>query len=299
MNSADAAFALLLGAVAAFNPCGFALLPAYVTVIVTGSADAATGRVASLRRALGFGAAMTVGFVAVFAGFGLLFGGVNAALQASVLPYLPYITTVLGAALIVLGIIMVKHGELRGPGLTFTGKAPRRTFASQILYGVTFALASLSCTIGPFFAVVTMSLGAANPVGAVLPFLIYAVGMGTAVLAVSLIAALAGTAAATALRKHTPRIIRVGGVLMILAGIYVMLFGLAEVLPQYGIDALNPVLLTTARWQGQVVTAIQGWGTGVLIAAVVVVALATVAVLVAARRRKDPAKEPTPRITPM
>lgn len=298
MNSADAAFALLLGAVAAFNPCGFALLPAYVTVIVTGSADAATGRGASLRRALGFGTAMTVGFVAIFAGFGLLFGGVNAALQASVLPYLPYLTTVLGAALIVLGILMVRHGELRGPGLTFAGKAPRRTFASQVLYGVTFALASLSCTIGPFFAVVTMSLGADNPVAAVLPFLIYAVGMGTAVLAVSLIAALAGTAAASALRKHTPRIIRAGGVLMVLAGIYVMLFGLAEVLPQYGIDVLEPVLLTTARWQGSIVTAIQGWGTGVLIAAVIVVAAATVAVLLATRR-KDPAKEPTPRITPM
>lgn len=298
MTGADAAFALLLGAVAAFNPCGFALLPAYVTVIVTGSADAGTGRASSLRRALGFGTAMTVGFVTIFAGFGLLFGGVNAALQASVLPYLPYLTTVLGVALVILGIVMVRHGELRGPGLSFAGRAPKRTFASQILYGVTFALASMSCTIGPFFAVVTMSLGAANPVGAVLPFLIYALGMGTAVLAVSLIAALAGASAAGALRRHTRMIVRIGGGVMILAGVYVALFGLAEVLPQFGVHALDPVLLTTARWQGSVVTAIQGWGTTALVVAGCVVAVASTAVLIASRR-KDPAKEPTPRITPL
>lgn len=298
MTGADAAFALLLGAVAAFNPCGFALLPAYVAVIVTGSADAGISRATSLRRALGFGTAMTLGFVAIFAGFGLLFGAVNAALQGSVLPYLPYLTAVLGVALVVLGIVMVRHGELRGPGLSFAGKAPQRTFASQILYGVTFGLASMSCTIGPFLAVVTMSLAAGSPVGAVMPFFVYALGMGTAVVAVSLIAAVAGASAAGALRRHSRRIVRVGGVVMILAGLYVALFGLAEVLPQYGVHVLDPVLLTTARWQGSVVTAIQSWGTTVLIVAACVVAVASIAVLIASRR-KDPAKEPTPRITPL
>jgi cytochrome c biogenesis protein CcdA len=286
MNAADAGFALLLGAVAAFNPCGFALLPAYITVIVTGTAASDVPASGAMRRAVGFGVAMTVGFVAVFAAFGLLFGGLNAALQGSILPYTPYFTTVLGIALVVLGAIMLRHGELRGPALGVRGRAPGRDFWSQTLYGATFAIASLSCTIGPFLAVVTMSLSASNPAGAVAPFVIYAVGMGTAVLAVSLIAVFAGASAAGALRRHTPLIVRIGGGLMVVAGLYVALFGLAEVLSGLGVRTLDPVLLTTARWQGAVVTWVQGLGTPVLLAAAAVVLAAVVAVVLLARRRE-------------
>ena len=74
IDPTGAAYALLLGAVAAFNPCGFALLPAYVTVLVTRSADARVPRAVALRRAVGFGTALTLGFLAVFTSLGLLFG---------------------------------------------------------------------------------------------------------------------------------------------------------------------------------------------------------------------------------
>ncbi len=128
IDGTAAAFALLLGAVAAFNPCGFALLPAYITVIVTGSADERLTRAQALRRAVVFGLAMTAGFVAVFTGFGLLFGAVNVALQGSVLPYLPYVTVTLGVVLIGFGVAMALGREV--PGLRVRpvsgSRAPRR-----------------------------------------------------------------------------------------------------------------------------------------------------------------------------
>ena len=284
LDPTAAAYALLLGAVAAFNPCGFALLPAYITVIVTGSADAGVTRAAALRRAVGFGLAMTLGFMAIFTGFGLLFGAVNIGLQGSILPYLSYVTVAIGAVLIWLGIVLMRGGELRGPGMRITGSAPTRAFWSQVGYGATFALASMSCTIGLFLAIVAQALAAPGPVGAVAPFLIYGAGMGASVLAVSLLAAVAGSSAASALRSRTPQLMRVGGGLMVLAGIYVLLFGLAEVLPRYGVDALNGVLHTTARWQGSVSQWIESWGTVALIVFVAAVAVATVAILLLGRR---------------
>jgi len=287
LDPTAAAYALLLGMVAAFNPCGFALLPAYITVLVTGSADADVPRVVAVRRALSFGLAMTVGFMAIFTAFGLLFGAVNLGLQGSILPYVSYVTIVLGALLVWLGIVMLRGGELKGPGLRIQGSAPRTTFWSQTLYGVGYALASLTCTIGLFLAVVTQALRATNPVGAVAPFLIYAAGMGTSILVVSLLAALAGSSVASTLRAKTPVLMRIGGGLMVLAGLYVVVFGLAEVLPRYGIDALTPVLTTTTRWQSSVVTGIQSWETSILVAAVAVVAVIVVAVFVRARTRED------------
>ncbi len=59
---------------AAVNPCGFALLPAYLTLLVVGDRvdSSFAGRLAAIGRALALTAAMTVGFVAVFGVFGLL-----------------------------------------------------------------------------------------------------------------------------------------------------------------------------------------------------------------------------------
>ncbi|WP_062382834.1 cytochrome c biogenesis CcdA family protein [Demequina iriomotensis] len=290
MDTSDAAYALLLGAVAAFNPCGFALLPAYLTVIITGTAGAAgeaVPRAIALRRALGFAAAMTVGFVAVFLAFGLLFGGVSLGLQGSVLPSMSWVTLALGILVIALGAVMAVRGELRGPGLgalARAGRAPGSTLASQAVYGAGFALASLSCTIGLFLVVVTQALAASGPVAAVAPFVAYALGMGASVVLVSLAAAVAGTGLATALRRRTPVLMRAGGVLMILAGIYVVVFALAEILPRHGVHALDGVLLATSRWQSSLSLAIQSWGTTVLVGVVLAAACATVAVLIAARR---------------
>lgn len=293
IDSGDTAYALLLGAVAAFNPCGFALLPAYLTLIMTGSAgavgtpDAGVPRAIALRRALGFAAAMTVGFLGVFLAFGLLFGAVSLGLQASILPVVSYVTVVLGALVAVLGVRMAVHGELSGPGLgalTRGSHAPGRTFTSQTLYGASFALASLSCTIGLFLVVVTGALDAPGPAAALAPFVAYGLGMGASIVIVSLAGALAGTGAATALRRRTPQLMRAGGVLMVLAGLYVLLFGLAEVLPRYGMYALDPVVRVTTQWQFQVTQAVQSWGTPVLIVLVALALGGTIAVLLAARR---------------
>jgi len=283
-----AAYALVLGAVAAFNPCGFALLPAYITVLVTGSAQEGVTRPMAVRRALLFGLAMTVGFMAIFTAFGLIFGGVNAGLQGSILPYVSYLTAAMGAVLVWLGIVLARGGELKGPGLRLNTNAPGKSFWSQTLYGASFAVASLSCTIGLFLAVVTQALAATNPIGAVAPFVVYGIGMGASVLFVSLIAALAGSGVASALRSKTPAIMRGGGVLMVLAGIYVLLFGLSEILPRFGVHTLDPVLTTTGRWQGTVSGAIQSWGTPVLIGLVVAITLVVVWVFLAGRRGSAP-----------
>ena len=57
------------GLVAALNPCGFAMLPAYLTLVVRGGG---AGAMPALVRALAATAAMAVGFITVFGAFGLL-----------------------------------------------------------------------------------------------------------------------------------------------------------------------------------------------------------------------------------
>jgi cytochrome c biogenesis protein CcdA len=150
VDQAILALALVAGAVAAFNPCGFALLPAYLALLVAEGPGTGRGsRGAVLARAVRFSAGMTVGFVAVFG----LFGAVITSLAISVEPYLPVVTVVMGVVLVGLGGWLLAGRSLAVPGLAGRGRAPTWTWGSQIGYGVSFALASLSCTIAPFLAV--------------------------------------------------------------------------------------------------------------------------------------------------
>lgn len=285
-SGAVAGLALTAGMLAAFNPCGFALLPAYLTLIVTGSAEEGVTRPTALRRATGFGLAMTLGFAGVFTAFGLLFVLATAGLQGSVLPYLAYVTVAIGIALVALGVRMAAGHEINVPGLRIKGHAPAATFGSQTVYGASFALASMSCTIGPFLAIVSTAINAPGPVAKTTPFLIYAIGMGTSILAISIVAALAGSTVVAGLRRRTPAIMRGAGWLMIVAGIYATLYGLAEILQQHGNSALSGVLDVTGGWQSGITRTIHGWGLPVLIT-LAVLAVVAVAWVYGSRQRRD------------
>jgi cytochrome c biogenesis protein CcdA len=73
MNSAIV-YAFGVGMVATFNPCGFAMLPAYLSYFLglENARDTDNRADATVLRALAVGAAMTAGFVVVFGVLGLV-----------------------------------------------------------------------------------------------------------------------------------------------------------------------------------------------------------------------------------
>jgi cytochrome c-type biogenesis protein len=97
------------GTLAVVNPCGFALLPAYAGLLVLG--DEPPRRGVAVGRALGFAAAMTIGFVAVFGVFGLVLAPVAGAIQER----LPWFTVVFGLVLAALGGWLVAGRSLPAP----------------------------------------------------------------------------------------------------------------------------------------------------------------------------------------
>ncbi|WP_300009036.1 cytochrome c biogenesis protein CcdA [Pseudonocardia sp.] len=263
MDPAALAFALVAGAVAAFNPCGFALLPAYLGLLVAGG-----GRTGAVLRALRFSAGMTVGFVAVFG----LVGVVLAPLALSLERYLPVVTVLVGVVLVVLGAWLLAGRTLAIPGLAGHGSAPTRRWWSQIGYGVSFALASLSCTIAPFLAVVAGSLRVGGPLGVGAAFVAYALGMGVVVLAVALAVALASARAVGTLRHAGAVISRAGGALLVVAGAYVAWYGWIEIRSLAGGDPADPVVAAAIDVQAAVADLIAGLGAGGLLAVAAVLA---------------------------
>jgi cytochrome c biogenesis protein CcdA len=226
MDRLPLGLALVAGMVAVVNPCGFAMLPAYASMLVMGKE--APGRAVAIGRALAFALAMTAGFTAVFGAFGLLLtlvSSVGAAQQ-----YLPWFTVVLGLLLLGLGAWLLAGRDL--PSLRIAGvKRPTltRSASSMAMFGVAYATASLSCTIAPFLAAVVASFRAESVAGGLAVFGAYALGMGLVIVAVSLAVALAQTAVVTWLRKVGRIVPRLGGGLLLVAGAYVAYYGWYEI----------------------------------------------------------------------
>ncbi|MGD9989038.1 cytochrome c biogenesis CcdA family protein [Pseudonocardia sp.] len=285
MSTAALAFALVAGAVAAFNPCGFALLPAYLGLLV--SDEAPGGRAAAIRRAARFAAGMTVGLVAVFG----LVGAVLAPLALSIERYLPIVTVVMGVVLVGLGGWLLAGRQLGIPGLAGHGSAPTAaSWFSQIGYGVSFALASLSCTIAPFLAVTAGALSSGGALGVASAFLAYALGMGIVVLVLALAVVTARTSLVGSMRRVGALISRGSGVLLVVAGAYVAWYGWFEIRVLAGATTSDPVISAAVSVQSAVARWVSGFGpAGLLGVAAVLAAIGAAAVL--ARRSRAAHRE--------
>lgn len=246
--------AFAAGSVAALNPCGFAMLPAYLGLVVRGERPG-RGGLAAMARALAATTAMAAGFVAVFASFGLL----TVAAAAAVQRYLPYVTVTVGIALVALGIWCLAGREVAGlmPSVARRAQwAPGARLGSMFTYGVSYAVASLSCTVGPFLAVTGAGLGGGSAVGVLAIYGAYTLGFVLVVGVLAVAAALASSAVVERIRRIGPYLNRISGGLLVIVGLYVGYYGLYEVrLFTAGGSAQDPVIAAAARVQG----ALAGW----------------------------------------
>jgi cytochrome c-type biogenesis protein len=246
----DLALALGAGMLATVNPCGFAMLPGYLTMVIATNQD--TTRLARLGRALAASALMTTGFVAVFGIFGLLSLPLRSVLQQ----YLPIVTVIIGVVMVVLGILLLTGRQLTLLLPKPARGAPSTRIASMAGYGVAFAIASLSCTIGPFLATTGIALRGSDTLSGLATFITYALGMGLVVAVLAVAAALASTAVATGIRRILPHIPRIGGLLLLVTGTYIGYYGYYELKLFHGngqaedpiVDAAGELQSTLVSW---------------------------------------------------
>ena len=284
MADAPLALALAAGMLAAVNPCGFALLPAYLSFLIAGDSGA---RGAVVGRALGATAAMTAGFVLVFGVFGL----VVAPVAGSVQRHLPWVTIGVGLLLVGLGGWLLAGRQLPGLGVGLSrGPAARRSLPSMAAFGVAYAVASLSCTIAPFLAIVVSSFRAGSTLAGIALFVAYAVGMGLTVAVAGVAVALARDGALRRVRRAAPLLSRLGGGLLVTAGAYVAWYGWYEVRVLGGGDVGDPVIDAAAVAQRRLSSVLDQAGAGVL--AAILAALLVAAVVGWLMRRRGAESTP-------
>lgn len=243
MDPALIVYAFTAGLLATVNPCGFAMLPAYISYylataderpaplsLATGATapgtqvqTAAAGTLARLPRALLVGGALTAGFVVLFGLAGTAISlGAYALVRA-----MPWIGLLIGAGLMLLGGWLLWGHHLAVPGLPQLPVRRERTLGGIFLFGVAYGLASLSCTL-PVFLVAVGSVFTSQGIGAGLAqFLAYGLGMGVVLMALTLSLALFKGTLVSSLKRAVPYVERAGALLLLAAGAYIVYYWLS------------------------------------------------------------------------
>lgn len=218
-------FALTAGAAATLNPCGFAMVPAYVSYFL--GREARTGSLfGGIFAGLQGGIAMTTGVMVVFAALGTVLSLASRA----ILRYLPWASIVIGAAIILLGVAMLlrRPFQIALPVSNPISSRPElvadRRPRALVLFGAGYGIASLGCTLPIFLVVVTQALAAGGVLGGIAVFLAYGLGMGAVLAALSVAVATGKTVIVRALRELVPHVRTVGALGLILAGSYLIYY---------------------------------------------------------------------------
>ena len=220
-------FAFGAGLAAAFNPCGFAMLPAYMGLYLGVGDEDSTSFIARIGKALLIGGSVTVGFILLFAAAGAVIGLGARSVVGSVLPWIGLgigiLLTIAGAWLLGGGKLYTALAQQMAEKFGNPGQANIRGY---FIFGLAYGLASLSCTLPIFLAVVGSSFAAASIWTAFAQFILYAVGMGTVIITLTLGMALFKGAMVGGMRKVMPYIQPAGTWLMLIAGAYIVFYWL-------------------------------------------------------------------------
>lgn len=284
MIDAPLAYAFGVGMVATFNPCGFAMLPAYLSYFLGLEGATQPDQRGSALRALAVGACMAAGFLVVFGLLGIVLEPVLDTVQE----HLPWVTIVLGIGLVGLGIAMLA-------GRTFTVDLPKltrrttdRELWSVFLFGISYALVSLSCSISLFVSVVSTTFDRDGVASGVAVLLAYGLGMGLVLMVLTLAIAVARQGLVRNLRRALPYVNRVSGALLVVAGAYVAYYGWYELRVREGDLSGGGVADVVFDWNASISSWIQRVGPvriGLVLALVVALAVTAALARQATRRR--------------
>jgi cytochrome c biogenesis protein CcdA len=224
-------YAFGAGMVSAVNPCGFAMLPVYLSLYLGAKENDFSQRSVFYRLAMAFWIALVV-----TAGFALLFGVVGAIVSAGgtfLMAAMPWLAVVVGLALVILGTWI-----LLGHTLSFyflqklagrIGDPRQMSIFGYFLFGLAFGATSLSCTLPIFLMVVGSSVAAGDFSAGILQFVGYILGMGSVMQFLTLgIALVKERVVVGTLRRVLPYVQKLSGLLLLGAGGYIVYYWLSS-----------------------------------------------------------------------
>jgi len=195
------------------------MLPAYFARRLGLDVGVDQGVTSSMALALSAGAITTAGVVLAFGVAGILISLGLAALGAA----LPWAGFIIGLILVAVGLYVLAghHVGLRLPQVFSDQSA--NGLKGDFLFGFGYGVASLSCTL-PIFLSVTALATTGSIVESTAGFVAFGLGMGTILTAIAVAAAASQEGLARGFKRFFPYANAFGGVILLLAGAYIVFY---------------------------------------------------------------------------
>ena len=218
-------YAFAAGMVASANPCGLLMLPSYVFSQIKPAENEEDSNGLRLLKGVKLTLVVTAGFLLVFSIVGLL---VSLGSQWITQTF-SWVGVLIGVLMVGLGIwILVTNRTFGFAALEKLNKKKTSGNLGGFLFGMAYALGSLSCTLPIFLVVVATSLTSDGVAGATGQFIAYALGMGLIIFVVTIGAALFRRLLGKWLRAITPFIHKLSAFFLIGAGAYLLYYWIVE-----------------------------------------------------------------------
>ena len=260
MIDVDLAFPLAAGLIAAFNPCGFAMLPAYLAYFLGHELKSPPDGYQGFLNGVKVSVTLSAGFVFVFALVGILTNTLIS--ENSIEERAGYITLPIGIILILLGLAMIRgyQPNIKIPKLHI--KNFNRQLPSIFLFGVSYAIVSIGCSAPIFFITVGSSFSRDGVINGVAVFITYALGMSIVVTFLTISLALTRTMIAKNMRRILPYLSPISGLLLTGAGFFLASYGWWEIQVSKGNYSSNTFVDLSLRGSGRLSTWVDNVGSG-------------------------------------
>ena len=265
------AYSFMLGMLAAVNPCGFVLLPAYLLYFLGIDGDNQVATRAPLQRALRVSAAVSAGFLVVF----LVVGSISRLFTQWIELNAKYAGFVIGLVLVGLGISML-FGWKPSFATSIPGAKKDHSTRAMFVFGVGYAIASIGCTIGLLTTAILGSISTNGFASGVISIVMYGLGMSLLVTALTVTLAAAKTGLSKMLKRSLRYIDKVAAGFIAVTGVYLTWYWYGAISER---SSLGNVVSNVENWQNSVSLWIQQIGAtrlALIFAAVIGVALVVV-----------------------
>jgi cytochrome c biogenesis protein CcdA len=267
------AYNFMLGVLAAVNPCGFVLLPAYLLYFLGIDSN---NQQAPVKRALVVSAAVSSGFLLVF----IIIGTISRLFTQWIELNAKYAGLLIGLALVVMGVAMLAGWKPSFITPTIAGQRDR-SLRAMFVFGIAYAVASIGCTIGFLTTAIFGSIGVHGFASGVISIVLYGAGMALLVSTLTVTLAVAKGGLLRVLRNGLRYMDKLAAGFIVLTGLYLSWYWYVAISER---TSAGNVTSNVENWQSDVAAFLQrqgSWRLAFVFAAVI--GLATVA----ARRARN------------
>ncbi|MFQ6128258.1 MAG: cytochrome c biogenesis protein CcdA [Thermoplasmata archaeon] len=214
-----------------FSACSFPMLPGFVAYYLSSEAEQ---KKKSTLRVLGSGLLAGMGIILVFVAIGLAWIAVGTA--ANVEEYTPILGPIVGAILIVLGLLMFTniqyHALVRPFGrlkkAIFKGSIETGGYYPKLFgYGVGYGAAAAACTAPLFIALLAHSSISGGPAESLLILFIFSFMIVLLMVVITLSVSAFGQESVKKLIQYTGIIKKISAVVLVIVGVYLIYYYLA------------------------------------------------------------------------